>query len=683
MKLKNITENDIEYIRKIYWNRDLSWDERMKLLMDFTEKSERTVRKWCSEKLNIKEKIEIIPEQIKIAKTKKHDKTKKYYIISSAQNATSINLNLWKNILKYANFLDAEIIIIPFRYHNPTSINFNKDDEWWDKNLSEYLSLNRAVLNKSIQVLGDVKIQPTAFSPLLGLEGMTGDYSCVVGHPKMELKTIPVLDETKPKLMFTTGSVTKPNFSDTKAGKKGQFHFSSGFAIVEIKDDNTYFFRQVSAKENGEFIDLYFNVKNEEISINKDVDALIMGDIHVENVNNEIIDKTINGLCEKLYPKNVFIHDVMDSHSVSHHSLKDPFLQAKMELDGTNSLADEMSHMIQWLKQIDDLKTNVYIVKSNHDEHVDRFLKEADWRKMSTFKNALPYMEYATAILKNEAPNGIVPYVINKHYPNFKCLTYNDSISINGYLCSMHGSIGASGTKGSITQFSKLSVKNVIGHTHSVARISGSCSVGTSTNLRLNYNKGLTTWINAHGIINKLGKFQHIIFFKTKDGFEYTTFDSLINDVENNSDIEQNTEFTNNKSNVDYTKNDVILYSEYIAKKLGEIINNFQEISVYKFDQVNFSKMKNVCDKTITDFKNIFEFLDYIFSYVEKLNNYYNYLDSFYLKHNNIELTKYEYNLESLNYISDEIYCESISYLKYIQEYINKAKYYIDLEKFV
>lgn len=526
MKFKSLKDNDINFIKETYWNRDLTWDSRMKILMDFTGKSERTVRKWCSEKLGIKEKKDedIISEQIKLAKQKEHDRSKRIYLITAAQNATSINKELWKNMQKYSEYLDAEILVIPFRYHNPTSIkpNINKiDNDWWSDELVHHLTLKRLELNNSIQILGDVKIQPTAFSPLMGLEGMTGDYSCIVGHPKMELKTVPVLDEFKPKLMFTTGCVTKPNFTDSKAGKKGEFHFSSGFVIVEIKDDDTFFIRQVSSKESGEFIDLNNHVKNQQVIKINEVEALIWGDVHVHSCNPEITDITLNDLCKKLYPKQMFIHDIMDSRSISHHNLKDPFLLYKMEQDGSNSLENEVDEMLDWLYQIRDY--NVNIVKSNHDEHIDRFLRETDWRKMSTPKNSLAYMKYATAILEGKAENGIVPYIITENFPNMRCLTANDNIIVKGYLCSMHGHNGASGSRGSMSQFAKLSVKNVVGHTHSVSRVSGSCCVGTSTYLRLDYNKGLTTWVNAHGIINKLGKFQHIIFFKTKDGFEYTT----------------------------------------------------------------------------------------------------------------------------------------------------------------
>jgi hypothetical protein len=68
-----------------------------------------------------------------------------------------------------------------------------------------------------------------------------------------------------------------------------------------------------------------------------------------------------------------------------------------------------------------------------------------------------------------------------------------------------------------------LSTKTVTGHSHSIGRIGGAVSVGTSTHLRLDYNIGASSWANAHGIVNRLGKFQHVVFMHTKNGLEYTT----------------------------------------------------------------------------------------------------------------------------------------------------------------
>lgn len=523
MNFKDLTEEIINQARVIYTDKNKTWDDRMNELVQLFGVSERTARRWCSTKLGFKEKPEIEPEQYVKAKQKEHNKEKKRFLITSAQSATPVNKEFLKNLEAYAEHIDAEILVIPFRYKNPTSVFTNKQEEmeWWDDKVIQYLTLNRHDLNNAVSVLSDIKIQPTASAPLTGLEGITGDHSCVVGHPRIELKTIPVMRGSRPKIMFTTGACTIPNYTDAKAGVKGSFHHSIGFSIVEIKDEETFFFRQVSATDKGEFIDLFYHVKNGIVSKETEVEAIAMGDIHVAHCDPKVTDITLNNLFTKLYPKKIFIHDIIDSESISHHNMKDPFILHEQEMDGSNSLQKEIDDMIDWLKQIKDY--NVYIVRSNHDEHIERFLAENDWRKLTTLKNAIPYMELAMARLKGEAKKGVIPYIINKHYPKINCLTDDDYVMVKGYLMSVHGHLGASGSRGSLAQYSRLSTKSVTGHSHQIGRIGGAVSVGTSTHLKLRYTKGASAWINAHGIVNRLGKFQHIVFFHTKDGLEYTT----------------------------------------------------------------------------------------------------------------------------------------------------------------
>lgn len=524
MKFKDLTDNDIDNIKDIFLNKDMSWDDRIDKIKTFAGISERTTRKWLV-KLGLSKTPTVVePEVLSMAKKREHDQSKKIFLITSAQNATKVHRQFLTNMESYAEFLDAEILVIPFRYKNPTSVfTINQEaDDWWDSSITKYLTLNRHDLNNRVSVLSDVKIQPTASQPLQGLEGMTGDHSCVVGHPRLELKTVPVMDTTKPKIMFTTGAVTKPNYTDSKAGKKGEFHHTYGFAIVEIKDDNTFFFRQVSANDRtGEFIDLFYGVKDGVVSAESGVEAIALGDIHVRNCDPNVTNITFNDIFKKLPPKKVFIHDIIDSESISHHNLKDPFLQHELEVSGRNDLAEEINEMIEWLKPLESFDT--YIVRSNHDEHIDKFLNETDWRKMNTFKNAIPYMEYSLAKLNGKAKNGIVPYIINLNYPKMKCLGYDDNISVKGYLMSNHGHLGASGSRGSINQFSKLATKTVTGHSHTIGRVGGAVSVGTSTYLNLRYVRGASTWVQAHGIVNRLGKFQHIVLFQTDNGLEYTT----------------------------------------------------------------------------------------------------------------------------------------------------------------
>ena len=108
MKFKNLTEEDKVYARNTYLEKSLTWDDRMRKLMDYFDKSERTVRYWLV-KLGIKEKEDAIPEAIEIAKQKQHDTGKKRFLITAAQNATKINLGFWQNLLAYAQFIDAEV----------------------------------------------------------------------------------------------------------------------------------------------------------------------------------------------------------------------------------------------------------------------------------------------------------------------------------------------------------------------------------------------------------------------------------------------------------------------------------------------------------------------------------------------------------------------------------------------
>ena len=81
------------------------------------------------------------------------------------------------------------------------------------------------------------------------------------------MEMIPVLEGNKPKMVLTTGAATKKNYTDSKSGKTGDFHHTYGFVIVEIKDDETFFVRQVTANDNsGAFTDSCHRVEGGKVS---------------------------------------------------------------------------------------------------------------------------------------------------------------------------------------------------------------------------------------------------------------------------------------------------------------------------------------------------------------------------------------------------------------------------------
>lgn len=515
MKFEELTDDQILEMSNLYWNRELSWDERMKSLSSLLGKSERTVQSWIS-KLGITERaITESPQYIK-AKERKFNKKKKRFIITWAQNSTDVHENFISNIEAYAKFINAGIHIIAGRYKNPTSVFTDKQYDVWSDRILQYLDAGRHEVHKHMWIMSDVKIQPTAVDPMTGLQGMSGINSCVFGSPKVQMETIPVLEGNLPKLMMTTGACTLKNYIDSKSGKKGEFHHTLGFVIVEIKDEEIFFSRQITATDDGNFTDLYFKVKDGNVERIESVAAAVLGDLHYGQHDERVLSKTMD-LFKIIKPENVILHDVFDGLSINHHESKDPFIQYQREIEGTNSLRSEIESMLQGLEKFKDY--NVSIVRSNHDDFLDRWLKNTDWRKANTLKNSVEYMEFSALLLKGEAPKGVIPYLINQRFPNFITLGRSDSLIINGWELAQHGDIGSNGSRGSLVQFRKLNTKIIVGHYHSPGRKDGALAVGTSTKLRVNYNLGPSGWLQSHVIVHHDGKAQHINFIRG----EFTT----------------------------------------------------------------------------------------------------------------------------------------------------------------
>jgi hypothetical protein len=527
-----LSDNDKEYIKSVYQDKSNgSWEKRSAKLGDEYGVSERTIRRWVSEKLSLKEKIDVEPEQYVKAKNRVYDNTKKRFIITWAQNNTPVHKKFLTNIETYAKHIDATIHVILGRYKNPTSVFEKIDEEFWVSEINEYGDANRHDIHKYVSILSDVKIQPTAVNPMTGLQSISGLNSSVFGSPKVQMEMIPVLDGNKPKMMLTTGSVTLMNYTDSKSGKKGEFHHTFGFVIVEIKDDETFFIRQVTAHDKtGNFSDLFYRVENGIVKKLDSISTIVFGDMHYGNHDQEVIDLTM-GMLKTITPTHVILHDVFDGNSITHHEIKDPFIQYGKELSGANDLEKEINIMLDGLRCFENFE-NVVIVRSNHDDFLDRWLKNEDWKKQPSFKNSRLYMKFSDMLLDQYGKDpykviGVIPAIINSEFPKYKTLSRSASYSVKDWELGQHGDIGSNGSRGSLLQFRKLNTKIIVGHYHSPGRKDGALAVGTSTKMRVGYNIGPSSWLQSHVIIHNDGKAQHINFVRDKNGeIGCTTFDN-------------------------------------------------------------------------------------------------------------------------------------------------------------
>jgi len=482
---------------------------------DFTysESLGRKIRHWV---YNSKEEVKLDESDMyKVASERTVNKSK-YRFITSAQNATPVHAGLLASMKEYAEVLDAEINIIPIRYKNPTSNFKEAEHDYWDEAVNEYLVASRNYIHKNLLLLADIKMQPTAVMPLTGLEGLSGMESCILAHPRQHFKVCPTLDGQPAKFLATTGCITQQNYTDSKAGKKGEFHHTYGFIIVEEMDDDTFAIRQVSATSDGKFCDLDYKVSPEGVEKCTDiVDVVTLGDIHLGDECPESMMWS-DLMLQRFNPNHVIFHDIMDGSSVSHHERKNPFIALEREKDGSNNLQHELDKVVDFVGGY--LKWNPIIVKSNHDIFVDRWLTDIDWRKEN---NKYAYLKYGKLKSDGELPNGILPYELEQAYGDkVVCLTENDSFKINGTEFGIHGHIGASGSRGSATQYKKINTKLVTAHTHSPLKLDNLITVGTNTLLRIGYNKGLSAWYNANAITHYNGKSQLILINGAKG---YTT----------------------------------------------------------------------------------------------------------------------------------------------------------------
>jgi len=437
------------------------------------------------------------------------------YVITSAQNAAEVYVPFFNALKTYCDHNSAELIVVPIRYRNPTSVFTDKERgyDWWAKETQGYRYEGRFDLNPNVQLLADIKTQPTAVSPLAGFETITGAKSGIIAHPKLELRCIPTPHHKLPKVMVTTGACTKPDYTDTKTGKKGEFHHTLGALVVEI-DGNKFHFRQINAMRDGSFYDLNKRYTSKAVTTAKRIEAIVMGDTHVDFVDPNVVDATFGSMVPFLKPKYLVWHDLLDFFSKSHHHRQDPFRGiAKREAE-KDIVLDEIIRAVEFIDRYTPKDTIGILVPSNHPDALARWIKETDWRSDPT--NATTYLETALHMANGTelTPNGtFVPdpfhfWVrrLSKKLSQYRLFDRDDSFRIKDIEVCLHGDRGAGGSRGSLAGISKIGVKTIIGHLHTPGIRDGGYQVGTSSRLKLDYTSGPSSWLHTHCLIYPNGK---------------------------------------------------------------------------------------------------------------------------------------------------------------------------------
>lgn len=438
------------------------------------------------------------------------------FIVTAAQNSTPVHPTFVKTLELAANHLNAEILCIPLRYKNPTSrwSKSQANEEIWASEITPYLWNTRKALNKNLLVMGDIKIQPTASSPLNGMEAITHGESGIFGHTKLHLRSVPTLPGKLPKLLTTTGACTVPNYTDSRAGKLGEFHQTLGAVLVEVRGKRFHIRQLNGSKRTGEFIDLDLHFADGKVRKAGRPQALVMGDTHVDAVCPDVVRATFGegGMTEVLQPEVLVWHDLLDGNSINPHHRGNPFIAVSKRFSRMDVARAEVERALAFVGAYTRNCTSV-IVASNHDDFLQRWLSSCDWRTDPT--NAEFYLETALAMVR-AAKGGAEAerlsafgHCATKFFAgrsDVRVLQPDEAFTVAGIDLSMHGDRGPNGARGSIKNLRRIGTKSIIGHSHSPGIDEGAMQVGTSTKLRQGYTVGPSSWLNAHATIDALGK---------------------------------------------------------------------------------------------------------------------------------------------------------------------------------
>ena len=466
-------------------------------------------------------------DSVRLINTKKSSNIRKnkIFLITSAQNATPIHKGFFKACLNYCKYRSAQLLIIPYRYKNPTSLwsESNAYNEWWADDLIPFLITEKISIVDNLTILANIKVVPTNADPLSGLESFSGMNSNIVGHPKVALKSVATLNG-KPKLLLTTGAITMANYTDSKTGQKAAFHHSLAAAIVEVDEQGNFHVRHVHASEkDGSFYDLDKYYTQSSVTGGHKIEALITGDTHAEFIDSTVEHVTYHSkdsIVQTLKPKRIILHDVVDFYARNHHHKNNDVIAfIKHNFCSNNNVQEGLQKAANFIDRICHDSTQIIIAKSNHDESFDRWLREADIRNDPENAKFFYYMKYhqlntiSNNKNKNKSFDPFKFWCLNpengiglKNKNNVIFLNRDESYKVCGIELGFHGDVGINGSRGDIKGLSKLSDKMVIGHSHTPGIYEGCYQVGLSAIMNLEYKRGPSSWMHTHCIIYPDGK---------------------------------------------------------------------------------------------------------------------------------------------------------------------------------
>lgn len=423
------------------------------------------------------------------------------FFITSIQNNTRVHGKFWDVLTKAAQELGAEIFAIPFSYNANAFSNGSKhdDDLWYDPRVKPYLLSERAKITDNLVVHGELNISPTAVNPLAGLHGYAMGNSVIVPHTKQMLKSMPVHPELEPRIAYTTGTCTLLNYKQQKVGQIAEFHHVFGALFVELDSEGRAYVRQINAEtDTGNFYDLNIYYTDKGGRRVEGVFAVNLPDLHLENAPEDLLNATRN-MVEDLSPCELYLHDTIDFAVRNHHNINNHIWRFTNYHHGEESVRASMELASYTLSAISEVAERTYVVRSNHDLAIEKYLDSADYRV--DYENACYFLELQSYRYNYIRDNKTAPNMLEHIYRSFE--RFREDVQFLpedanhmrlGIQFGSHGHNGNSGSRGSTQSFKQTGLKVNKGHSHAPEIDGGVYSAGVLSHKAFDYCKGYTKW---------------------------------------------------------------------------------------------------------------------------------------------------------------------------------------------
>jgi len=433
-------------------------------------------------------------------------KNKKTYFITTAITNSKVDKKFLKSINTFCAVSNAQLLILP-SFYNPAG---GTKELILDKELAGYTIIpSEKKINSNVFLLG-IKNTASKIDPITGLPRVgQRNGTFIAASPKQRLKYVPTGPNTLPHALMSTGAITLPPYIKGDSFTKQNDYIANvdhvmGGIVLELDVNDTFHFRQVQAAPDGSFNDLGWEYSGTKFKKVKPA-ALVLGDWH-SGQTCPIAKAALVKLTKSLGIEKWIIHDLFDGSSISHHNEHRIVTQAKLAKANKLNLSNEIDGVCSDLDEMRKLVKEVVIVKSNHDEHLDRYLEEARFtRDPVNFslgsRLASAMVEQRVSPLQHEVTNRIGSKGIT-------WLKRDEDYSIGGIQLGSHGDKGANGARGSITSLEAAYGDVVFGHSHTPQILRKAFCVGTTSVLELGYNIGPSSWVQTSCIVYSNGQRQ-------------------------------------------------------------------------------------------------------------------------------------------------------------------------------